>query len=370
MNFTEVRYPIEVSEKEKLAVNIMSYFLEKQDYAIFNFQEKILENFNHDYFNIIYIYTEPLINDVNIESFLDKINLMKKLLRKKFFLFHQSILVIALNCSLDMTKITLPKDVDVVCISDKESLAQNEIINFFPDLLIYPLDLNFDSLAKKLTFLSYKYTKRLSSIFNKKSFIISIILVVLILALFTYSLYVDISPLLLLTKGNVQKYHFYTFITNSFIEFNLIWLLIDVFFIITFGRRIEKIYGSLRYLIIIILAIIFSNTLNFALKWEYYGFTPIIYAFIGMFTYNIIVFRRYFAHMIKRLLILTSFTIILMLIFNDFNSIIQLLANIIIGVILGFIVGIPKVKNGKIRERFISLFLFLIIITLLISLGF
>ncbi|HEY8364693.1 MAG TPA: hypothetical protein VIK84_03895, partial [Haloplasmataceae bacterium] len=246
MNFTEVRYPIEVSEKEKLAVNIMSYFLEKQDYAIFNFQEKILENFNHDYFNIIYIYTEPLINDVNIESFLDKINLMKKLLRKKFFLFHQSILVIALNCSLDMTKITLPKDVDVVCISDKESLAQNEIINFFPDLLIYPLDLNFDSLAKKLTFLSYKYTKRLSSIFNKKSFIISIILVVLILALFTYSLYVDISPLLLLTKGNVQKYHFYTFITNSFIEFNLIWLLIDVFFIITFGRRIEKIYGSLR----------------------------------------------------------------------------------------------------------------------------
>ena len=99
---------------------MIHYFLEKQDYSIFNFEEKILENFNHDFYHIVYIYSAPLYNDVNIDTLFEKIEIIKKRLRKNFFVLNPRILIVATNATIDFTRIDIPKNVDVINGTDNE----------------------------------------------------------------------------------------------------------------------------------------------------------------------------------------------------------------------------------------------------------
>src|SRR5690554_2713524 len=141
-------FVVQKNELQRYSLNLVHYFLDKQEFAFINFKDKILENFNHDYYNIIWIYSDPLINDVNIDTLLDKLSLIKKRLRKKFYLFNQNFLIIATNCTLDLKKVLFPNNIDIINVTDKDNLCKNEIINtVFPDLINYPLNKDFASLA-------------------------------------------------------------------------------------------------------------------------------------------------------------------------------------------------------------------------------
>lgn len=367
------------NEIERYSLNIAHYFLEKHDYAFINLQEKILENFNHDYYNIIYIYSLPLINDVNIDALYEKLSLIKKNLRKQFFVFHQRILVIATNCTIDLSKIDFPPYVDVINGSNDESLFNNEIVKtLFPSLINYPLDKTLGNIAININEINIKYAKKIGNIFNKKQFIISILFIFMIIGIYFYNSiinldnkYVDIIPYIILTKENILHHQYYTLLTNSLLEVNLFWLFIDIFFLFSLGIRLEKIFGSLRYFLILLLSIIFTNALNFAFNYNNYtiGFTSIIYAFVGMFTYVVIMYRRFLVHILKSIIIFNLFLLFIFVLFGNFSSLITFFGAFLTGFIGAFIVNIPDTKYGKTSHRVLSLVFIFILISLLVSLG-
>ncbi len=360
---------------ENYSFNLVHYFMDKQDYTIFNFQEKILENFNHDYYNIIYIYSKPLFNDVNIESLLDKLEVIKKKLRKNFLLFNQQILVLATNCDMNTSKIIIPDNVDIINATDKEQLFNHDIIKtIYPNLLDYRLDLDFDTLSVRLNALSISYAKKISAVFNKKQFYVSILLALVIIGVYFFYTLANHNPLshIILTKENLRKGYYHTLLTNHLFEYSILQLIISLFFIFSFGIRLEKIYGSIRYLMIIFLTMIFSNSLLLAfLNLSEYpvGFTPMVFTYVGSFIYVAILFRRFLAYTIKRILIFNSILLFIILLFGDVISLVSLIGALFTGFVSSFIVGIPKVKNGNLIHRILALVFVFILISLSISIG-
>jgi rhomboid protease GluP len=379
VNQSATSFIVENSDIEKYSLNLVHYFIDKQDFAFINFQEKILENFNHDYYNIIYIYSSPLINDVNIEALSDKLTILKKNLRKQFYLFNQQILLIATNCTLDLTKIVLPKDVAVINATEKEKLFAHEIIKeLFSDLITYPLELNFPTLAIKLNEINIAYAKKISTVFNKKQYFTNILFVGILALLYFFTFlnhfYANIPLLtehLIVSQVNLKNYYYYTLITNSFVEVDFFWLIISIFFIITLGIRLEKTFGSIRYIIIMILSMLLTNAINFGLLGSpISGFIPIVYTFVGVFIYVVIIYRRFLAHMIKRLISFSFILLFLIVILGDYSSLFALTGALISGFVSAFIIGVPKTKNGNKIHRILSLGFVFILISLLISLGF
>ncbi|QVK19161.1 rhomboid family intramembrane serine protease [Mycoplasmatota bacterium] len=373
-------FVIENTELENYSLNLVHYFLDKEEYTIFNFEEKILENFNHDYYNIVYIYSAPLINDVNIDTLLDKLNIIKKRLRKNFFLFNQRFLIVATNCSLDFSKIDIPKNVDFINVTEKENLYTNDIIKqVYPDLSDYPLNISFQALPIKLNALSVAYAKKISSIFNKKQYTVNIVLSILIVSAYCLSLYSsifhnipNISSYIVLTRENIDKHYFHTLLTNNLYDYNLFSIVISLFLILSFGIRLEKIYGSIRYLGIILMTMLFTNSILFAFSnYQTYpvGFTPIVYTFVGSFIYVVILYRRFLANSFKRILYFNMFLFFMILVLGDSWSLISLVAALLAGFACSFIVGIPKAKNGNMKHRLLALIFVGILILLSISIG-
>lgn len=366
------------TELEKYSFNLVHYFLDKQDYAIFNFEEKILENFNHDYYNIVIVYSKPLVNEVHYETLLEKLTIIKKKLRKKFFLFNQRILVLATNCSMDLTKMEAPQNIDMINASEQEILFQNEIIQqVYPDLESFSLDLTFDVLSYKLNSLSIVYAKKIGSIFNKKGYFINILLAILLMLPYVpYLWYTDsfnkIKIYLLLTHDNIAHFRYYTLLTNNFNETYLYLIIIDIFLIISLGFRIEKIFGSIRYAAMLVVTMVFSNAFIFAfVPGENYliGFTPVIYAYIGIFIYVILMFRRFLAYIIHKMFGFSIIFILMIFLFGRAIDFYLLIGGILSGFASAFIVGIPKVKNGTLLNRGFA-FIFLGILTVLsLSIG-
>ena len=170
------------SDLEHYAYNLIHFFLDKHGYTILNVEDKILENFNNSYYNIIYIYTHPLINDVNIDDLMEKVDLIKYNLKRQFFLFNQRILIITLNCSIDVEQIDLPKNVDIVNASDKSQLTKDNILTqYYPDIVDYPFDLDPAMLAYRINNLSMAYINQVSQAFNRKDKYVNIILSIIII---------------------------------------------------------------------------------------------------------------------------------------------------------------------------------------------
>lgn len=381
MNSNEVTtsFVVENNEIERYSLNLVRYFLDKEDFAFINFQEKILENFNHDYYNIIWIYSAPLINNVNIDTLLDKLMLIKKYLRKKFYLFNQRILIIATNCTLDLTKIVFPKSIDVINGSEKEQLLKNETIKtIYPELVNYSLDRDFARIAFDINEFNLKYFQKIGKIFNKKHFLATIILASALFSFYfnyvidnIYNGLIDITPFFVLSNENIALNRFYVFLTNSFVEKNLFWLLINVLFIFSLGFRLEKIYGTIRYFLILLISIIFINAFHFAFNYHNYmtGFAPVLFTFGGMFTYVVIIYRRFLAHMINSIIFFIILLAPLIIFIGSFTTFITLVSAFISGFTGAFIFNIPKTKYGKISHRILSFVFIIILISLLISLG-
>ncbi len=364
-------FVIKNTDLERYAFNLMQYFLDKEDYAIINFEEKILENFNHDYYNIIYIYNAPLINDVNIETLLEKLDLLKKRLRKQFLLFNQNILVLGTNCTIDFSKVDIPDNVDFINVSERSFLNKSGIIRqIYPQLISYPLDLSFEILTYRLNEIGIAYAQNIKKIFNKNHFLINLFL---LLAIFIINYILPmISRYLIMTKEGLANHQYYTLLTNNLVDVNLISIILSGFFILSFGIRLEKIYGSLRFLGIIFITMIFSNAFLLAfINSDTYviGFTPIIYTYVGSFIYVILIFRRFLAYMLKRILVFNVLLIFLMFILGDVVSLVSLIGAFISGFIASFIIGIPKAKNKNITHRLIAAVFTVILVTLLVSIG-
>lgn len=368
------------NDTEYYVYNLMHFFLDKYGYAILNIEEKILENFNHDYYNIIYIYTNPLINDVNVNDLLEKIDLIKHRLKRQFFLFHQRILILAVNCTMDVSQIDIPKNVDIINVSDKTRLSDNSILKeIYPEINDYPLELDPAILSYRLNYLSMNYIRKINQDFNKKDKYVSISLgvIIVILNLYQYSLNVfknlpDIYPYLFLTRDNLNHYRFYTLITNNLISINYLSVLFSVFFLTTLGLRLEKVYGSFRYIVIILSSMIFTNALIFAFSKSnnyFTGFIPILYTFLGSFIFVIINYRRFLAMLLRRIIIFNLFLLFILAFFSDSTNIIAILGALVAGFVSSFVVGLPNHKTGnKIHRVFAGVF-YLVLIVLGIFIG-
>lgn len=371
---------IENTVLENYSFNLVHYFLDKQGYSIFNFEEKILENFNHPYYHIVYVYSKPLYNDVNIETLFEKIAIIKKKLKRDYLLFNPSILILATNCTIDFSKVDIPKNIDFLNATNKDSLYCDNLFNqIYPDFLNFSLDLTFEELSIKLNTLNILMAKKLNTIFNKKHYIVNIILVlsiVLIYFLDKLSLNIPNIPqfaeIIVLTRENIKNQYYYTFLTNNLYDSDLFSIVISVLLILTFGIRLEKIYGSLRYLGIIILTMIFTNAMLFAfIHTDYYvvGFTPIIYTYVGSFFYVVMLFRRYLAHTLKRILKFNLIFFIFIALFSSSMALISLIGSLIAGFVCAFIIGVSNVNNGNKKHRILALLLVLILIILCIQIG-
>ncbi len=373
-------FMIENTVLENFSFNLVHYFLDRHGYSIFNFEEKILENFNHPYYHIVYVYSKPLFNDVNIETLFEKIAIIKKKLKRDYLLFNPSILILATNCTLDFSKIDMPKNVDFVNATEKEKLYNDEIFKqVYPDVLDFSIDLSFEDLSIKLNAISILMMKKLNSIFNKKHYIVNLILVSLIILIylldrFSHNIF-NISQIIdtiVLSRDNIKDKYYFSFLTNNLYDPELFSIGISVLLILTFGVHLEKIYGSLRYLGIILITMIFTNAMLFAfINSEDYivGFTPIIYTYIGSFFYVVVLFRRYLAHTLKRILKYNLIFFILILFFGSLASLISLIASLIAGFVCAFIIGVSNVKNGNNKHRVLAFVFVLILIILCILIG-
>lgn len=365
-------FVIENNEIEKYSFNLVHYFLDKQDYTIFNYEEKILENFNHDYYNIVIVYSKPIFNEEHYETLLGKLQIIKKKLRKNYLLFKQSILVLTTNCSIDLSKMFIPHNIDFIN-AEKDKLFENNIIKqVYPDLISYKLDLEFEVLSYRLNSLSIMYAKKLGSIFNKKGYIINILMAVYLMISYVIdSWYNDsfmkVLKYLQLTKENIQHFRYYTLITNNFYETYLYLIIFDIFLIISLGFRLEKIFGPIRYFFIILISMIFTNAFIFAFvqKLVYpVGFTPVIYSFIGVFIYVVLMYRRFLAFIIRKMFTFSLLFILIIVLFGRKLDLYLLFGAVLSGFVSAFIIGIPKAKNGNILNRIFSL-IFLSILTIL-----
>lgn len=368
------------SDLEHYAYNLIHFFLDKHGYTILNVEDKILENFNNSYYNIIYIYTHPLINDVNIDDLMEKVDLIKYNLKRQFFLFNQRILIITLNCSIDVEQIDLPKNVDIVNASDKSQLTKDNILTqYYPDIVDYPFDLDPAMLAYRINNLSMAYINQVSQAFNRKDKYVNIILGIIIVIIYLYQFLLnmfeglpDIYPYLLLTKGNIEKFWFYTLITNNLVSLNYITVFFSIFFIITIGLRLERIYGSLRYLAIIASSMIFTNAMIFAFAAsEAYltGFTPIIYAFLGAFILVIIYYRRFLAMLLKRIILYSVLLLLLLVLLGDTVNIIALLSAFIAGFVSSFVIGLPNHKGDNKLHRIVAGVCYLVLVVFGLFIG-
>ncbi|MDF2698551.1 MAG: Rhomboid family [Haloplasmataceae bacterium] len=366
-------FVIENTELENYSMNLVHFFLDVHNYSIFNFEEKILENFNHPYYNIVIVYSSPIHNDVNIDVLLEKLMIIKKNLLSKFLVIHANILIIATNCTLKKDFFELPKNIDFVNATEKEMLFKDEIISdVFSEILEYHLDLSFETLTFKINMLNIEYAKKVSKIFNKKKVIGNIFLIgFLILSFFLNLFFYELNQYFILSRNHIVNNYYFTFLTTTFYEMSPFSLILSIFLLLTLGVRIEKIYGTFRYLLIILLSVIFSNTLVFAFDYHdmIIGFTPIIYTLISSFIYVFLLFRRFLAFTIKRVLFLISFFFIIFLAVLDYTVIYSMIGALIGGFVTSFIIGVPDADNGSRIHRIIAAIFYMIFIILNITFG-
>lgn len=365
---------IENNELQNYSMNIVHYFLEKQNYSIFNFQEKILENFNHEYYNIVMVYSDPLYNDVNIDKLIEKLVIIKKRLRRQYLVLNPSILIIATNSDIKEKSIELPKNVDLVNAKTNEQLLNNDIIKqVYNDIVNFPLDLSFEKLTLKINMINIAYANKIKKTFNKKTFIINAFLLLAItLSFIGILLFSDVINNFVLIKEGLLNNKYYLLLTNSLIENDVLSIIVSFILIFNIGMKLEKIYGSYRYLVIIVFSILLSNVFQLAFidaKEYFIGFTPVIYGLIGAFGYVFLMFRRFFAHQVKRILSFIIFVLFISIIFLDYQYLSAMIGSLIGGFLSAVVVGIPNVKNINLKNRVIIFIFLIVLIVLSVSIG-
>lgn len=368
------QFIIKNTETENYSLNIVYYFLENEDYTLFNFPEKILENFNHGYYHIIMVYSEPLLNDVNLEVLYDKINMVKKQLLKTFFYINPKLLIISTNNDMRLDKIETPKGVTIISANRKDELTSNEVIQeIYPELQNKPLNIPFEELTHNINKVNIEYAAKLNKIFNKKRYAVNFSLIFLLISTFIVHLFFfDLMPYFAINRDVFNEGNIYQLLTNNLYYSDVITIIFSTFILFNFGLLIEKIYGSLRYIVIVLMTFITSNALLLAfIDQDTYpvGFVMMIYGLIGAFIYTFLVFRRFLAYTIKRTLYFLVFAVIFFLIFMDFTYFTAMIGALLGGIIASFIVGIPHARNSTLKNRGLSLIYSILLIVLAVSIG-
>lgn len=369
------QFLIQNTESERFSFELIERFMREEDYTVFNVEEKILENFNHAYYQIVYIYSAPLLNDGHLETLFEKISAMQLQLRKTFLSFHSRILVIATNCEIRLDKTEAPKHVQLVSINNERELKEHALIKeFYPVLLNQPYQAPLPIITLNINKLSLEYAQKMNKVFNKKSFLVTGFLLayfslVLVLGQFFPYLYNDFIPLLRL---NHHEFSIIGLLGNSFLYADPITTVVNILILIQFGLMMERIYGSLRYLFILLLSILLSNTLIFAFG-SYvsisFGFSPIIYGLFGAFVYSFLVFRRLFAYTLRKMMSFFVLSFIFLILFFDIAFFVAILGAFIGGLMGSFIVGIPYARNSTRTYRLLTTVLMAVILFMGVLIG-
>jgi membrane associated rhomboid family serine protease len=367
------QFMIENTETERFSFQLISYFMEHEDYTVFNFKEKILENFNHAYYQILFIYSKPLHNDVNIEALFEKISIMKQQLRKTFFSFNPSILVLCTNSELKLDKIETPKNVTFVNLEGAEELKEKvDLLEVYPKLGVVSVKQPIELITLNINRLSLGYAKKINEIFSKKRFggtlfILMVLTFSYLLGSFFPETYKALEPYILFNKADFKPYQVYQLITNSFIYEPLFSLFINGIILFNFGLMIERLFGTTRYLFIVALSFILSNSLMHAFtpyEVASVGFSPLIYGLIGAFIYAFLVFRRLLAYTLRRMMVFFGFAFIFLFVFFDLAFLTSMIGAGLGGIIGAFIVGIPNARNSSFKNRALTFIFTVLVMTL------
>lgn len=370
------RFQIEDTEVERFSFEIIEHLMRDEAYTLFNVEEKVLENFNHAHFQIVYIYSAPLLNDAHLELLFEKLDIMKHELRRSFLAFRPKILVIATNCDLDLEAIEPPKGVQFVQVKNPEDLRHHALFQqVFPTLVERPFKGSLPLITLNINRLNLQYVKDMQAVFSKHSFIVTFMTIALLLGMFLIrqfnpGVYQEIEPLLVL---NANRFSPHTLITNSLLPISVLSIIFDIFFLIQFGLLIERMYGSLRYSLILLLSILLSNTMLFAFRSTpiiSLGFTPVIYGLFGSFAYAFLVFRRLLVHAFRRLLTFLILMLFVLLIFFESAYFMAIFGALVGGLISSFVVGIPYARNSTFKIRFSSCLLLIALIVIGLFIGF
>jgi rhomboid protease GluP len=371
------QFMIENTETERFSFQLISYFMEHEDYTVFNFKEKILENFNHAYYQIILIYSHPLHNDVNIEALFEKVTVMKHQLRRTFFSFNPSILVLCTNSDLKLDKIEAPKNVALLKLIGAD-VREQDLIDVYPKLRETHLKEPIELITLNINRLSLGYAKKINQIFSKKRFAGTLILLMLLtfsylIGKFYPTVYESIlAPLIFFDKSDFKPYQVYQLITNSLVFEPLLSLVINGIILFNFGLMVERLFGTWRYLLIIALTFILSNSLMHAFSpYEIIsvGFSPVIYGLIGAFIYAFLVFRRLLAYTLRRMMVFFAFAFIFLFILFDLAFFTSMVGAGLGGLVAAFIVGIPNARNSSFKNRTLTSVFTVLVITLAVLIS-
>ena len=370
------RFKIENTEVERFSFELIEYFMREEAYTMFNIEEKILENFNHADYQIIYIYSEPIINNAHLDILFEKINVMKHQLRRSFFSFRPKILVVATNADMNLDDVETPNNVQMVKVSNVNDLQNHSLFKeCYPTIVNRPFNNSLPQITLNINRLSFQHAADLHAIFNKRSFMVTLLTITLVVSMlligqFNPHAYSQIRSLLIL---DANRFAPYALITNSLLYISAFSTIFDIFIMVQLGLLIERMYGSLRFFTILIVSAILSNTLLFAFRPEAaftLGFTPIIYGLFGAFVYAFLVFRRLLAYPFRRMLMFLIFVLFLLVTLFDPSYLMAVIGAFIGGLITSFVVGIPHARNSTFKNRFTSgvLLAVLVIIGLFIGL--
>ncbi|ERJ13828.1 rhomboid family intramembrane serine protease [Haloplasma contractile] len=372
-------YEIRYSDKEELALNIVNYFLKKENFSLFNIPEKMLENFSHPLYDLVFISTERLHSSEAIVHLEHKLKSVKKKMTKTYLIPSPSILFISVDCNIKFDVDQLPKNVEFVSIDSVEDLLSHPIIlEDFPAIKTANLTHSFSELSQLINKEGILHLRKIRSMLTYTDkpwgYILLISLNVLWFLSFAYLNVLEnqtdqIRPFALTQQG-VQEGAYWLFITNSFVSRDIFQLIAAAIFTSYFGRFTEKLYGTMRFLGIALFSIGLSNSVSFALTTEHqFGFFPIVIGLVTAIGYASFNYRRYLMMSFRKMVVPFIGIFFIYAFITSYNELIAISGAFLGGLLGSVILGLPKKKSKSILKRILFLLGYLAILSISILTG-